>query len=117
MHIARGDIWLADLGQPVGSEAGFVRPVVIVQADQLNHSRLTSYVAIPLTTKQVRASARWNLLFSARSTGLDRDSIAETNLIVTVPESRMIDRLGSIDDGKLNELLGRLDIALGRASA
>ena len=115
MHIARGDIWLADLGQPVGSEAGFFRPIVIVQADALNHSRLTSYVAIPLTSKQARASARWNLILQAKSTGLDRDSVAETNLIVTVPQSRMIDRIGSIDDDKLHALLGRLDIALGRA--
>ncbi len=114
VHVFRGDIWLADLGQPIGSEAGFVRPVIIVQADALNQSRLESYIAIPLTSKETRASARWNALLPARATGLDRDSIAQTNLIVTVPQGRMLERIGSVDDSRLDDVFAGLDIALGR---
>jgi mRNA interferase MazF len=46
----RGEIWWADFGVPFGSEAGFRRPVLIVQDDTFNESRIRTIVVLPLTT-------------------------------------------------------------------
>ena len=50
MVIAQGDVCWADLPEPVGSGRGFRRPVLVVQGDSLNRSRLATVVCIPLTT-------------------------------------------------------------------
>jgi mRNA interferase MazF len=46
----RGEIWWADFGIPFGSEAGFRRPVLVVQNDAFNESRIKTIVVLPLTT-------------------------------------------------------------------
>ena len=50
MVISQGDVWWADLGEPVGSEPGFRRPVIVVQGDSFNRSALRTVVTVPLTS-------------------------------------------------------------------
>ena len=114
MEVRQRDIWLADLREPVGSEAGFVRPVVIVQADGINASRLSTYITIPVTGLLGRASVPWNLALLETTPGLAKNSIAQTNLILTVDETQLIERLGSISTAQLRRLFACLDVALGR---
>jgi mRNA interferase MazF len=112
--VRRGDIWLADYGEPVGSEPGFRRPVVIVQSDKINASRFGSYLAVPMTTNLNWALAASNLLLPAQSTGLRRDSVAQTALLTATDHSRLLARLGKVDDRLLDQLFHRIDLALGR---
>ena len=56
--IAQGEIWWADLGEPVGSAPGTRRPVLIVQGDPLNRSRIATVVCVPLTSQLKWADAR-----------------------------------------------------------
>ena len=42
MVISRGDVWWAELGDPVGSGPGYRRPVVVVQGDSLNRSAIAT---------------------------------------------------------------------------
>ena len=51
----RGEIWWADLAEPRGSEPGSRRPVLIVQDDLLNRSRLKTLMVVPLTSNLLRA--------------------------------------------------------------
>ena len=46
--IAQGEVWWADLGEPLGSAPGFRRPVLVVQGDALNRSRVATVVCVPL---------------------------------------------------------------------
>jgi mRNA interferase MazF len=82
MVIAQGEIWWADLPDPTGSGPGFRRPVVIVQGDPFNRSRIATTVCIPLTSNLHWAGAPGNLRLSARATGLPRDSVANVSQIV-----------------------------------
>jgi hypothetical protein len=50
MVIQQGEIWWADLDAPVGSTAGFRRPVLIVQCNSFNRSRISTTVCVPLTS-------------------------------------------------------------------
>lgn len=112
--VSRGEIWWADIGTPRGAEAGYRRPVIVVQTDQLNDSRLKTVLSIPLTTNLDWAAISFNYSVSAKVSGLNRDSVAQTHLIVAVPKSDFVERVGKLSMGQLDKLLDRLDLALGR---
>jgi mRNA interferase MazF len=114
MDVAQRDIWWADLGEPKGSEAGYQRPVVVLQSDAINQSRLATYICVPVTGSSRRAPIAWNLKLDAASTGLHSDSVAQTTMIVSINRSQLIERIGRISPKQLNQLFACLDIALGR---
>src|SRR5207237_7430259 len=82
--VAQGDVCWASLPDPAGSGPGFRRPVVVVQGDAFNASRIATVVVVPLTSNLRWASAPGNALLSARRTGLSRDSVANVSQIVSV---------------------------------
>ena len=61
MVISQGEIWRADLPAPTGSGPGFRRPVVVVQGDALNQSRISTVVCVPLTSNLKWALAPGNV--------------------------------------------------------
>ena len=79
--IAQGDVWWADLPEPEGSGPGFRRPVVIVQGDPLNRSRLATAVCVPLTSNLRWSEAPGNVLLQSETSGLPRDSVAKLSRI------------------------------------
>ncbi|MDR1747993.1 MAG: type II toxin-antitoxin system PemK/MazF family toxin [Spirochaetaceae bacterium] len=48
--MTRGEIWWAQFGIPYGSEIDYTRPVLIVQNDCFNDSKIKTIVILPLTT-------------------------------------------------------------------
>jgi len=103
----RGAVWWAELPYPVASEPGFRRPVVIVQSNAFNRSRIRTVVAVILTSNLRLAEAPGNILIAAAESGLPKDSVANVSQVVTVDKSFLTTRCGSlpsramkaIDDG------------------
>lgn len=114
MVIARGEIWWADLPEPSGSEPGFRRPVVVVQGDAFNRSRISTVVCVPLTSNLGWAEAPGNVLLPARLTGLPKDSVANVTQVVTLDRNALNDRVGKLPDAKLELVLFGIDVVLGR---
>ncbi len=114
MVIAQGDVWWADLGDPLGSEPGFRRPVVVVQGDSFNRSRISSVVCVPLTSNLRWAAAPGNVALAADATGLPKDSVANVSQIVTLDKASLTERVGRVADAKLELILAGIDIVLGR---
>jgi mRNA interferase MazF len=112
--VSQGEIWWAELGAPVGSGPGFRRPVVVVQGDAFNRSRIGTIVCVPLTSNLKWADAPGNLLLKASATGLDRDSVANVSLIVAIDRSQLTERVGKISERKLGQVLAGIDVMLGR---
>ncbi len=112
--VVQGEVWWADLGQPVGSVPGYRRPVVIVQGGLLNGSRISTVICIPLTSNLDWEAIPTCLRLPAKATGLDRDSIAQASQILTADRSQLIEPIGQISERQLGQLLARLDVALGR---
>lgn len=94
----RGEIWWANLREPLGAEPGFRRPVLIISSDAFNRSRIQTVLAISLTTNVALATSPGNVLLSATETNLDKDSVANVSQLVTV------------DKGFLSEYISTLDI-------
>jgi mRNA interferase MazF len=111
---SQGEIWWADVPPPAGSEAGFRRPVVVVQGDALNRSRIATVVCVPLTSNLKWANAPGNVLLNARSTGLPKDSVANVSQIVALDKTVLTERVGKLSVPKVDLLLSGIDVVLGR---
>ena len=114
MVISQGEIWWADLPAPTGSGPGFRRPVVVVQSDALNQSRISTAICVPLTSNLKWALAPGNVSLSARVTGLPKDSVANVSQIVALDKSSLTERAGKISAAKIDLVLLGIDIVLGR---
>ena len=114
MVIAQGEVWWADLPAPTGSGPGFRRPVVVVQGDPLNRSRLGTVVCVPLTSNLRWADAPGNVLLPARTAGLSKDSVANVSLIIAVDKSVLAERVGKLARAKTELILSGIDVVLGR---
>ena len=114
MVISRGEVWWASLPPPTGSGPGFRRPVVIVQGEALNRSRLAAVVCVPLTGDLRWADAPGNVLLSGANTGLPKDSVANVSQIVTLDKTLLTERVGRLSASKLELVLTGIDIVLGR---
>jgi mRNA interferase MazF len=112
--ISQGEVWWADLGEPRGSKPGFRRPVVVIQGDGLNRSRLSTVVCVSVTSNLKWASAPGNVLLSEDATGLHRQSVANVSQIVTLDKSKLTERTGKLPRAKLDLVLSGVDVLLGR---
>ena len=114
MVIAQGDIWWADLPEPEGSGPGLRRPVIVVQSDALNRSRIATAVCVLLTSNLKWADAPGNVLLTPRSTGLQKDSVANVSQILALDKSALTERVGKLAQPKLELVLSGIDVVLGR---
>ncbi len=112
--ISQGDVWWADLPEPSGSGPGFRRPVVVVQGEALNRSRIATTVCVPLTSNLRWADAPGNVLLTSRMTGLPKDSVANVSQIVALDKSALADRAGRLSAAKTELVLTGIDVILGR---
>lgn len=114
MVISQGDIYWAALDEPSGSEAGFRRPVVVIQGDSLNRSGLNTCVCVPLTSNLLWAEAPGNVLLTRKATGLPRDSVAQTALILSLDRAYLHERAGRLRRQDVDLIFAGLDVVLGR---
>jgi mRNA interferase MazF len=112
--IAQGEVWWADMPKPTGSGPGFRRPVVVVQGDSLNRSRIATVVCVPLTSNLRWANAPGNVLLTPRLTGLPKDSVANVSQLVALDKTLLTQCVGKLPRAKLKLVLAGIDVVLGR---
>jgi mRNA interferase MazF len=107
MALARGQVWRADFGQPRGSTPAYVRPAVVVSADEFNRAALQTVTVVAVTSTVRLASLPGNVLIPAGEAGLDAASVANITQIDTLDRDDLVVHLGDlpawllakIDDG------------------
>jgi mRNA interferase MazF len=114
MVISQGEVWWADLSEPVGSEPGFRRPVLVVQGDSLNQSRIATTICVPLTSNLKWGEAPGNVVLKSKATGLPKDSVANVSQIVAVDKEMLTERTGKLQRRHLELVFAGLDLVLGR---
>ncbi len=114
MVISQGEVWWAELPEPAGSGPGFRRPVVVVQSDALNRSRISTVVCVPLTSNLKWAGAPGNVSLPARLTGLPKDSVTNASQITTVDKELLTKRVTKLPRAKLELLLSGIGVVLGQ---
>ena len=113
MVVERGQIWWADLDAPEGSEPGFGRPVLVMQADAFNRSRIRTVVVVALASNLRLVDAPGNVLVSAKASGLPKDSVANVSQVVTLDKSYLTDLAGRLRGPLLADVEAGLRLVLG----
>jgi mRNA interferase MazF len=114
VEVAQGEVWWAELPEAAGSGPGFRRPVVVVQGNPLNRSRIATVVCVPLTSNLTWAEAPGNTLLSAQATGLPKDSVANASQVVAVDRAFLAERVARLAPKQLTQVLHGIDVVLGR---
>ena len=112
MVVERGAVWWAELAEPRGSEPGFRRPLLVVQADAYNRSRIRTVIGVVLTSHLRLVEAPGNVLVPARVSGLPRDSIANVSQIVTLDRDYLVELAGKLDPKTLRQVDAGLRLVL-----
>lgn len=96
LPIQRAEVWWADLDEPRGSAPGFRRPVLIVQADAFNRSRIQTVIGVVLTSNLRLVDAPGNVLVPQKAAGLPKDSVANVSQLVTLDRDFLVERTGRL---------------------
>ena len=114
MVISQGEVWWADLPAPEGSGPGFRRPVVVVQGDAFNRSRIATVVCVPLTSNLRWAEAPGNVLVPGAQAGLPQDSVASVSQLVPLDRGLLTERTAKLPRARLESILTGIDVVLGK---
>ena len=101
MVIQRGEIWWAELREPAGSGPGYRRPLVIIQSNDFNKSRIHTIIAVVLTTNLRLADSPGNVMLAKKTTGLPKDSVANVSQVVTIDRYFLAECSGSLPAGTM----------------
>ena len=94
----RGDIWWASLPDPQGLGPGYRRPVVIVQSDSFNESRVNTVVVAIITSNLNLAAAPGNVVIEQRVSMLSGDSIVNVSQVLTMDKFLLTEAVGKLPD-------------------
>jgi len=112
MEIARGEVWWADLPDPIASTPGGTRPVLIVQANPFNRSRIATVLAVVITTNERLAYVPGNVLLPSREAGLKQPSVANVSQIITTDRSFLRERIGRVRPETMRKIESGLRLVL-----
>ncbi|MCL2066556.1 MAG: type II toxin-antitoxin system PemK/MazF family toxin [Treponema sp.] len=109
----RGEIWQAEFGIPYGSEIGYSRPVLIVQDDGFNESRIKTIIVLPLTTNMRLLDAPGNVLISKRESKLSQDSVIIVAQLYAIDRSRFKNKISKAAKETMEQVEMGMKLVLG----
>lgn len=109
----RGEIWWASLPEPTGSGPGFRRPVLILQSNPFNSSRIATVVVAVITSNLRLSVAPGNVSVSKAESGLGKPSVVNVSQVVTFDRSLLTQRVRLLSDQKMLEVDEGLRVVLG----
>jgi|SRR5882724_4289755 len=111
--VARGQLWWAELPNPSGSEPGFTRPVLIVQAESFNKSRLATVVIIAITSNLRLVEAPGNVMLPKDKSGLSKDSVVNVSQFSTIDRDILKEPIAVLDRLIMQQIDEGLALVLG----
>ena len=94
----RGEIWWASLLEPRGSEPGYRRPVLVVQANDFNASRIRTVMVAAITTRLERAMAPGNVRLTRKESRLAKESVVNVSQVLTIDRSLLTERVSTVPE-------------------
>lgn len=108
----RGEIWWADLGLPLGSEPGFKRPVLIIQENSFNRSRIQTVIVASITSNSALGEAPGNVYLNKEESGLPKDGVINISQISTIDKRRLLEKAGVLTRLTISEVNIGLEMVL-----
>lgn len=113
MVISRTELYWAELGAPTGSRPAKRRPVLVIQSDPYNASRLATVLCAVITSNTALAAMPGNVFLPAAATGLPRDSVVNVTALVTLNKADLSARIGDVLPSIMHEVDRGLRRVLG----
>lgn len=110
--ISRGSICWVNVGEPQGSRPAKVRPVLVLQGDAYNSSRLATTIAAVITSNTAQAAVAGNVFIPASASGLTKDSVANLTALVTLNKSDLDPPVGRLPEHLIDEVSSGLKLIL-----
>ena len=112
MVIGRGEIWWVNLPEPIGSSPGFRRPVLVVQSDSFNQSKILTVVVAVITKNLELAKAPGNVSITARTSRLPVDSVVNVSQVITIDKSLLTEFVSTLPNKKMEKIEEGLRLVL-----
>lgn len=109
----RGEVWWASLPSPAGSGPGFRRPVLIVQSDPFNASRVSTAIVAVITSNLALAEAPGNVRAGKAETGLSKPSVVNVSQVLTIDKSLLTERVRPLPPATMMRVDDGLRLVLG----
>ena len=100
----RSEIYWADLGPASGSRPAKRRPVLVIQSEPYNDSRLATVLAAVITSNTALATMPGNVFLPAAATGLPRDSVVNVTALVTLNKTDLTDWAGQLSPSLMHDV-------------
>jgi mRNA interferase MazF len=114
VEIRQGEVWWADLSEPSGSGPGFRRPILVIQGNPFNESKISTVVCIPLTSNLKWATAPGNVMLKKKLTGLTKDAVANVSQIISLDKIVLTEKCGRVPGSFIKQIFYGLDIVFCR---
>ncbi len=109
----RGEVWWASLPEPPGSGPGLRRPVLVVQSDPFNDSRIATVVIAVITSNLALAEAPGNVRVARTESGLMKPSVVNVSQLLTVDRSLLTERVKALPGEVMQRISLGLRLVLG----
>lgn len=101
-------MWWASLPEPTGSGPGFRRPVLVVQSNSFNQSRISTVVVTVVTSNVALAEAPGNVRLAKSEAGLPRASVVNVSQLLTIDRALLTLRVKALS----GQTMARVDEGL-----
>lgn len=105
MVIKRGEIWWAELPESIGLGPGYKRPLVIIQSNEFNKSKINTIIGAVITTNIRLSAAPGNVLLPAKKSKLPKESVINISQIITIDKSFLTEKVHSLS----NKIMAQVD--------
>ncbi len=102
--VEKGQVYWTDLGEPRGSTPGFRRPVVIVQSNAANRSRIQTVIVVVITSNLALRHALGNVFLPAPESGLEKDSVVNVSQLLTIDKNDLLQSVSKVPFEKVLEI-------------
>lgn len=109
----RGEIWWAALPEPVGSGPGMKRPVLVIQANPFNESRIATVIVAIITSNLALAEAPGNVRLAKTDSGLPKPSVVNVSQVLTIDQTLLTERLRVLPSQVMERVNLGLRLSLG----
>ena len=92
----RGEVWWASLPEPSGSGPGFRRPILVVQSNAFNESRIATAVIAVISSNLALAEAPGNVRIGKAESGLSRPSVVNVSQVFTVDRASLTEKVRAL---------------------
>lgn len=109
----RGEIWWASMPEPTGSGPGLRRPVLVIQSNPFNESRIATVIVAVVTSNLALAKAPGNVRLSKTESGLPKPSVVNVSQVLTVDRSLLTERVRVLPNSSIQKINEGLRLSLG----